>query len=628
MEEELNSTFFTQYGKYYSPHHTRKNAVIPFKEHPQFPILVDILIRKYHHHALLAADFPMGMIPTFLEAFLQYLTQESVPHQLRNIELIPLDIETKIKQKTLEKDFHGLREILDNTDKYLLIVLTHIDVLIKRSHQSDDHTFLRRQLETLLTHPKCRFLLVTNGKDYKKDAYFDDHFTSLHLSGPTEIDVMTILKQQREELESYHKVVIPEELLEQAYALSERFLSTNHTLEKTLLLLDSGAARAALLERLETNNQFKPILTSSVLTQVLAGWTHIPATQLSLNKFKLTEFIQGMQQKVFGQDAAITVIGHDLQQVQAQLHPSMGPFCSLLFVGAPHTGKETMALALVEQLFKQLDMLYLVQQPSPMVNTLTDIKIKRLVDNRYFALKDIIQQTPYAVIMFENIDQANTMMLEGIQEILTTGFSHDDHGNQFNFRQSIIILSTTAGSERLADFAKTLIVEDDIPAIDLMQLVMSEQKHEPMSEGHIYSPQELTDKVITHIAPYLPQSLYQNATLVPFMPLNKHAIEKIIRLKLKLLAKQLDNRYGIELAYAPEITRYLAQEVLMKYVNEKQTVDIEKSLRQLYFSIEQAILSQADNKNRPNQLFLQLNETGQVLRCDWLAITDLRQHAN
>lgn len=626
MKGELNDTFSIQYGRYAAPQTIKKNAVIPFKDHPQFAILIDILIRKYNHHAIITTDFSAKMYSSLLEAMQQYFTNDAIPQALRSAELIYLDIETKIRQKTLEKDFHNLRETLDTIDQYLLIVLTNTD-LLTQEHLSDDDAFLRRQMETLLIHPKCRFLVLVNAKDYQPHRHLDDHFAVLPIAGPTESDVMTILKQQRTELENFHRVLIPEELLGQAYALAERYLSTHHTLEKALLLLDSSAARAGMIERTDNHSQFKPVLTTGVMTHVLSGWTQIPIPQLQLNKFKLAEFIQGMQQKVFGQDAAITVLGHELQQAQAHLQQTIGPFCSFLFAGPAHAGKETTALALVEQLFKQLNVLYIAQSASPTINSLADIKIQRCLDKRYLSLKEVIEQTPYAVIMFENIDQACPAILEGLQEILTTGYLHDAESNQYSFRQAIIILSTTLGTIRLAELTQTVSVEEETPEIDLMQLVMSEQKQEGFSETQQYSPHDLMEKIRPELVANLP-ALCQHLHVVPFVPLSKLAIEKIIRLKLKVLGKQLDKRYGIELGYAPEITRYLAHEVLAKQVMDHHVVDMDKALKQLYFSVEQAILSQADNKNRPNQLFLQLNETGQILRCDWLAMTDVRHHTS
>jgi ATP-dependent Clp protease ATP-binding subunit ClpA len=609
----------TEYGRHFFPQHDKKNSVIPFKDHHSFTILVDILIRKYNHHAIITTDFSSKMHPAFLEALLQHLTHESIPFHLRGPELIYLDTPSKTKQKTLEKDFHRLRETLDNTDKTLLIAFTNIDLFIKDHHQSDDEAFLRRQIELLMTHPRCRFIVLTNTNDHEQHPHLNDHFATLHINGPTDPDVMTILKQQRTELENYHRMLIPEEALSLAYSLAERYLSTDNTLENALLLLDSSAARSCAVE-------FKPVLTTAVMLSVLSGWTQIPVAQLQLSKFRLSDFIQGMQQKVFGQDTAITIVGHELQQAQARLQQKIGPFCSFLFAGMPHSGKETVAMALVEQFFKQLNVLHMAQSASPTLTSIADLKVQRYLDKRYFTLKDVIRQTPYAVIMFENIEQASPLILDGLQELLTTGLIHDTAGKQYNGRQSIIILSTTLGANQLAELSKTIEYDEESNSIDLMQLVMSEQNQSVPGKA-FYLPQEVVEKVIPDITASLPATLCQHLQVVPFLPLNKSAIEKIIRLKLQVLAKQLDRRHGIELGFAPEIVRYLTNDVLAKQKLDHQIIDMDKALKQLYFSVEQAILSQVENKNRPNQLYLQLSETGQLLRCDWLSMKDVREHA-
>jgi len=81
----------------------------------------------------------------------------------------------------------------------------------------------------------------------------------------------------------------------------------------------------------------------------------------------------------------------------------------------------------------------------------------------------------------------------------------------------------------------------------------------------------------------------------------------------------LHTRHGVELSYAPEVIRYLTTH---------QADNIDAALKEVYLIIEQSILNQADNKNRPNQLFLQLNESGHILRCDWLITSAARQHTS
>ncbi len=435
MAPDNKDSFFHQYGKYMSIQHLKKNAVIPFKDHVRFSTLVDILSRKEFHHAILCTHFSPKMHHYLLEALLLYLTHETTPYPLRCIDLIYLDIAnltfSKTKQKSIEKDFLNLHETLETSDKYILFLLPNLELL--SSHKkSPTEAFLQKQMKILFQHPKCRFLAITHIKEYEHYKDIDDQFLPLHLSGPSEADIMIILKQERTALENFHHILIPEELLSYAYSLAERFLSTNNTIDQALLLLDSSSARAAAIERTDNTTHFKPILTLLTMTNVLAGWTQIPATHLQLHKFKHSEFIHNMQQQVFGQDTAITLLAHELQQSQAHLQQQLKPFCSLLFAGPDHSGKRTVAIALAEQLFKQPQVLYFAQVAAPNLSSLAQLKLQRYQDNQCLMLKDLIRQTPYAIIMFEQIDQSSAVILDGLQEIFSTGYLYDEHGNRYN----------------------------------------------------------------------------------------------------------------------------------------------------------------------------------------------------
>src|SRR5262245_11911258 len=108
MAPDNKDSFFFQYGKYISIQHLKKNTAIPFKDHLQFPILIDILARKYHHHVILRTDFSSNLYTYFMEALVSHLSQETIPYSLRCIDIIYLDIpdfkSMKTKSKNLEKD--------------------------------------------------------------------------------------------------------------------------------------------------------------------------------------------------------------------------------------------------------------------------------------------------------------------------------------------------------------------------------------------------------------------------------------------------------------------------------------------------------------------------------------------
>jgi len=617
--------FFEQHAQFISVDKSKKSTALPFQHHPQFSVLIDILSRKHCHHVQLKADFSPALYSAFLEALAHYLDQERVPSYLRHAELMTLNLENilfaEIKQLAIEKDFDALCETLNDSQHCRLIVLTRLELFSKDSKKIDDR-FLRRQLENLMAHPKCRLLLLTTTYD-DNAIHLNNEFAQLQLAGPTETDILAILRQHGLELGAFHRVLIPDELLMQAWLLTERYLSTTQTLEKALLVLDSSAARASALELSDMANRMKPVLTTATLLEVLSDWTQIPVSHLQINSFKHHDFVSGLEQNIFGQETALTILGHELLQAQTQLQQKQGPFSSFLFVGAEHTGKKTTAFALAEQLFKQLNAFYVV--PSTLGRTtLAELKLQRYMDKQFFPLMQVIQQMPYAVIMFENIETLSRSLLDALQEILSTGYYHDIDGSVYNFRQTIVILSSTVGADQLTVFAEEFTPHEDLYTMDLMQLVMSDQKIEPQPLLP-YSPQEVIEKITPAIVAAFSLPFCQHLHVVPFLPLNKMAVEKIIRRKLRTLGKQLDQRYGIELGYAPEVTRFLTQAVLAADKNHP-AINPEKALKQLYFCVEQALLNQADNVPS-NQLFLQLNETGHLLRCDWLATTPVRQHS-
>src|SRR3990167_5508478 len=468
MAGNLMTSFFTQYGKFYSPHPLKMNALFPFNEHAELLHIVDILSRKTNHHVLLETKFSTKIRPFFLETLVNYLSKEPIPKPLRHTELVYLDLDSLMishaYDEHMEKEIRLLYEKLDNTNQYQLFALAN---LMPLTNKRTDNILLQRLLIQLLNHPKCRFLVFSNRKTTIPD-YLTTHFDTISIGKLTDAEAYMIMKLERLTLEHFHHTVIPEDLFPYAYSLAKRYLSADDTLGNALRLLDSGAARISSNEKTEGQ---VPLLTKTMLECLLSDWNHIPASHLEPRWFKLDEFIQNMQQHIFGQDAAISLIGQELLESQTSLQTKTAPFCSLFFAGPKHSGKKTSTLVLVEQLFKQLDMLYFAQMGVSGECPLIDIKVENYVNKDYSALKAIINKKPYAVIMFEDIDKAPPTILKGLQEILSTGFLHDEEG-QYNFRQAIIILSTTLGENRLNALAKTF-VENNKDPINLMELIMS-----------------------------------------------------------------------------------------------------------------------------------------------------------
>jgi len=589
----------------FSVDHIHKGAELAFRNHPQHAILVDILSRRYNHHVLLRSNFSSRMVNSFLEALLAYLHSAACPANLRLETFSYLDLENI--------DLHGYYKT--QLVSYLQSFLTQLNksdkclLLVVRLHATHSE-LLHDVFDMLVQHPKCRLIIIGDIESALHEVYFHQHFAAVTLDHPNEADVTALLKQHRAEMEEFHQVIIPDDILAHAYNLAGRYLSTHHVLEKALLLLDSSAARIAASEFKENNAQFKPVLTSAAIAQVLSGWTQIPAALLQSSKFKLGDFSVGLEQRVFGQEAAISIICHELQQSIVRTQASTGPFCSFLFAGPEHAGKKTTAVALAEQMFKHLNTLYFAQLASAQTHSIADVKLQRYQDRHRIPFSEVIEQTPYAVIVFENVEQAAPAILEELYEILSTGYLYADQRNPLNLHQAIIILSTTLGSRKMLELAKAQPQDEDNNNVDLLQLIMTEQQRGANSKVGLL-PHELAQEITPSLTERLPPLLCKYTHVVPFMPLNKVAAESVIKLKMNSLSLQLKSRYKIELNCAAEVTQHLAREAI--------TVSMDKALKQMYFIVEQAVLNQIDNPNRSNQLYLQLNETGRLLRCDWVS---------
>lgn len=611
MFSEADDTFFTQNGKHINAQLAKKNASVPFKEHEQFALLVDILARKNKHHAIMQIDFADNLIEAFLEAFTLHLMQEHTPAPLKAADLILLHLEnlsaplTRAHQTSIKNDIQQLCERLNEAEQYLIIALpvAYFDIDLA----------LEKPLDLLIKHPHCRLIVLTTAEVTSIKPLYLAQFDTLIIENPHESDMMHVLKQEREAFENFHHVVIPDELVKLAYDLADRYLGTQDVLNQALQLLDSSAARAAATERSELN-QFKPVLTPALLAQVLANWIHVPANCLMMNKFKYNDFMLAMEQRIAGQEAALHLISQHIQQTH--LHHSHAPFSRFLFVGAPHTGKQATALALTEQLFKQAPVLYTVQSAMAWPASFAQIKLSRFADKKTVSLKQLIQSMPYAVILIEHIEQLPLSILEGIHEVISTGFLQDENGQAYDFRKAMLMLTTTLGAEKLMALNNAQV--DAAPEADLMQLLMLEADSSTNEQITYHAPDELSAIIKQELVSTILNPFLNHVEVVPFFPLDRTAIEQIIRDKLKALGKLLEAQYGVELTYAHEVLRYLANQVLLS--DKEHAVTVEKPLKDLHFVTQQAILNQADMRSRSTQLFLQLNETGQLLRCDWLTI--------
>lgn len=575
---------------------TSQNNAEILKNHPQIPAIIDALSRKTKHHVFLSDITSKITQNALLASIASTLSENHAPKSLREINFIYFDVKKFLTSNEslakIKEDFFIFCEELKTTNRRVIFAI------------DDLNNEVGDLLQTVLNNDTWRLIIFS-------EPFDAEDFTHIKISAATKTQSIALLAAFKNELETYHNVIIPEETFVSAYAMTNLYLPHHDILDTALELLDSAAARASTNE----HSEHKAIVSSMTLAMIVSNWTQIPLSHLHNNTFQIGKFVEALQRRLFGQDAALTAIASTLQRACLKIHEKSGPLCSFLFVGSASTGKSTTAYDMTEHLFGHKHAMLRVNLHQN-IKSLADVKI--ICEERHNPrLLDAIRLTPYALVLIENIDETSVGTLNLFNDILSQGVAFDDAGNKYDFSHAIFIVTTTLGAERIAALTQAPATQENNKTLDLLQLVLNSH---PQDQSNTITTnltaQEFNEELLPTLANYFSSSLLQHLQVVPFLPLDYSAFEKIIRAKMKNFAKSLEVNFDIELNYAAEVIKFLAHEALWQKPNKS----LEKLLEQhIYSVVANEIIAHADDKNRPKRLHLQLNDHGQILRCEFVS---------
>ncbi|HLB57190.1 MAG TPA: AAA family ATPase [Gammaproteobacteria bacterium] len=584
------------------------NTGSPFKDHPQIPQLIDILSRQDYQPVLLVGPASQKIQIAILEGIAEYLATFPAPKILQHADFIYLFDENL---NSIESNIQMWCEQLHANNKHAILVINRIEPLL------NEETWFK----SIVANQQCRVIVLTQPFRYQKmmaqQTYLGDKLISIWWQEPSEIELPILLKHFKTSLEQFHHVNVAEEVFSSAISMANHYLPGRSCLEKALTLLDSAAARTNAAQLLGSPTS---TVTSVQLAAVVSSWTQIPLSHLQNNTFQATKFIEAMQRNIFGQETAIRTVSVLLQNAYIKLQKKSGPLCNLLLAGPSGAGKTEFTHTMAEQLFGHTNALLHVHFDK--TTTLLNSKVAiGKHEKRCVNFLTAIQETPYAIILLENIELLTADALNIVKEILMQGYTIDTEGNQYDFRHAVIVMTTKAGAEQIDRLSKKNPSSEIGKPADLMQLVLNTHTQDTLSSQQYLSPQEMCDQWMPLISAQFSSELLSHVNLIPFVPLDYSAFEKIMRLKLKLLAKHLSIQFNVELDYAPEIIKFLAHEAVWHCANNKSLSSLLDE--HLYSCVSHAILTRRSDKNKFRRVSLQLNDNGQLLRCEFIASSEM-----
>ena len=350
-------------------------------------------------------------------------------------------------------------------------------------------------------------------KHIEKDSALERRFQPVTVNEPNMEDTFKILKGIAHYYENYHGVAIPEGVLRQAVMLSERYITDrflpdkaidlideacsdmnlhdasinrrlevkrdleNVTFERETLMsaepeegkeyteeeLDARYARIAELrsqemrlqaELEELNAKGMPELTMENIARVIEMWTKIPASKIKEEEFKrLAELEQRLKSHIGGQDEAIAAVAAAIRRNRVGISPKHKPV-SFIFVGSTGVGKTELVKQLADDLFNapesliRLDMSEFMEKHS--VSRIVGSPPGYVGYDEAGQLTEKIRRKPYSVVLFDEIEKAHPDVLNVLLQILDDGQITDAHGRKVNFENTVIVMTSNAGSGKAA----------------------------------------------------------------------------------------------------------------------------------------------------------------------------------
>ncbi len=466
--------------------------------------VVQILNRRQKNNPCLIGEPGVGKT-AIAEGLAQRIAAGQVPFKLRDKEVFLLDLTALVAGTQFRGQFESrMKGLIEEIRKCGNIILVIDEVHnIVGAGDAEGSMNAANILKPALSRGEIQVIGATTFTEYRKhiekDTALERRFQPVTVNEPNLEDTMEILRGIAHYYESFHGVRIPEGILRQAVLLSERYITDRYLPDKAIDLIDEACsdmnlkdkdinrrqevvreledyakerellegaeeldfARMAELKSRELQLQTEldrltakgqPELTMDNLARVIELWTKIPASKIREEEFqRLSQLDQRLKSKIVGQDQAIEAVAAAIRRNRVGISPKHKPV-SFIFVGSTGVGKTELVKQLADDLFNapesliRLDMSEFMEKHS--VSRIIGSPPGYVGYDEAGQLTEKIRRKPYSVILFDEIEKAHPDVLNVLLQILDDGQITDAHGRKVNFENTIIIMTSNAGSDR------------------------------------------------------------------------------------------------------------------------------------------------------------------------------------
>ena len=549
--------------------------------------VIQILNRRQKNNPCLIGEPGVGKT-AIAEGLAQRIVAGDVPFKLRSKEVYLLDLTALVAGTQFRGQFESrMKGLIEEIRKMGNVILVIDEVHnIVGAGDAEGSMNAANILKPALSRGEIQVIGATTFTEYRKhiekDTALERRFQPVTVNEPNMEDTLKILKGIAHYYEQFHGVKIPEGILRQAVLLSERYITDRFLPDKAIDLIDEACSdlnlhdkninrrmelrreiedydkerellqgaeepdfeRLAELKSLTIKAQTEldelcaqgdPQLTMDNLARVIELWTKIPASRIREDEFRrLSELDKRLKEHIVGQDEAVEAVAAAIRRNRVGISPKHKPV-SFIFVGPTGVGKTELVKQLAQDLFNSPDALIRLD----MSEFMEKHSVSRIVGSppgyvgydEAGQLTEKIRRKPYAVILFDEIEKAHPDVMNVLLQILDDGEITDSHGRKVNFENTVIVMTSNAGSER---------------------------KEGTVGFGHTVNEQN-RDRAMKALGEFLrPEFLNRVDEVICFNRLDEQNFAGIARIMLSELQKSLEDK-GLHFTWDEAVEEYLVK---------------------------------------------------------------------
>ena len=564
--------------------------------------VIQILSRRTKNNPCLIGEPGVGKTAV-VEGLASRIVTGDVPFTVQSKRVLTLDLSGMVAGSKYRGEFEErikkvIREVIEDGNIVLFLDELHTIIGAGGAEGAIDASNI---LKPSLARGEIQLIGATTIAEYRKyvekDAALERRFQPVTVEEPTVEEAENILHGVAHKYEEHHRVTINDEAISAAVALSNRYINDRNLPDKAIDLIDEAAAAVRLnvtaqpdklrelseeikkidlqiersirmeaftqaaelkkkqsdcirkydriIKRMEKEEEKRTyVVGENEIAEVVALWTKIPVKKLAEKESeRLLKLESILHKRVIGQEEAVSAVSKAMRRGRVGLQDPNRPIGSFLFLGPTGVGKTELSKALAEAMFGSEN----AQNRADMSEYMEGHSVSKMIGSPpgYVGfeeggqLSEKVRRNPYSVVLFDEIEKAHPDVFNVLLQVLDDGHITDSKGRKVSFKNTILIMTSNAGAQRIID-PKNL---------GFGAQTTEDQDYDKMKSGVMEEVKRL----------FKPEFINRIDEIMVFHPLNKDDMKRIVTLLSKNLTKRCKEQMEIELTITASVKEWLIE---------------------------------------------------------------------